>query len=229
MGDEMTTLIDEQLSLDEERMSELASEFPTTLRRVADARLALDARFMLARGAPERLSAASDRAGAKARFRIPLRASFLPPAAGRFAYAQVVMGLDEHPDLDILSVEPAEQTGEVEVEVEETKGAKASAKKLVEIAQSNSTKRKYKTRPVTIRGIGVGSDTAEWAFDGPPEEGGLPTNVELGLGVALSGPELRVAVRMTAGVRWKGLPGLLPFAWPKGTFRRTIAFDLPES
>jgi hypothetical protein len=225
MADEPTVLIDDALALDEERLSELASDFAATLRRVGEARLALDARFLLARRAVERLSVAGV---AKPRYKIPLQASFLPPARARFAQAHLVLGLDAHPDLDILAVRPAETRAEVEIAIEDTRGAEASAEyQGLKAGASAGRKASYKRVPIVIRGIGPGSDTAEWSFDGPPEEGGLPTRVDLELEVALPGARLEAAVRMTAGIRWTGILGLLPFVWPKGVFRRLVTIDLP--
>jgi len=222
-----TILIDDALALDDERMTELASEFPATLKRVGEAHLRLDARFVLARGDVERLSAIGS---GKARYRISFYVSFLPPARGRFAHAHLVLGLDAHSDIDILSIRPVEQSGAVEIETEETSGGETSIKyKGIGSKTTHDVKKVYKTVPITIRGIGPGSDAAEWTLDGPPEEGGLPATVDLGIDVALSGPRLVADVRMTAGVRWEGILGILPFAWPKGSLGRIVVIDLPAT
>lgn len=227
MGFEPVVLVDDSLAVDEERLSEMASDFPDTWRRVGEAKLSMEARFVLARGAVERLSAKGE---GKVRYRLPLQVSFLPPPAARFAYAQLVLALDAHPDLDILAVRPVEEHGTVEIGVEtKLTGEAGLTHDALKLGGSSENKRAYKQLPITIRGIGPGSDTAEWTFDGPAEEGGLPPRVDLGLDLALSGKELQAALRMTAGIRWQGLLGLLPFAWPRGEWRRLLTIELPEA
>jgi len=228
MSDDMVVLADDLLEVDQERLSEMASDFPETWRRVGEAKLSMQARFVLARGVIQRLSAMGG-AGDKARYRLPLQVSFLPPPSARFAYAQLVLALDDQPDLDILAVQPVEEQGTVEIEVNETRKSEAGlTHDALKLGGSSEQKRSYKQLPITIRGIGPGSDAAEWTFDGPPTEGGLPPRLDLGLDVALPGTALQAAVRMTAGIRWQGILGFLPFAWPKGEWRRLLTIELPK-
>ncbi len=229
MTDECTVLLNEEFALDEERMTELSSEFPQTLHRIGDTRLKQGARFVLARGDIERLSGVLD-ASEKVRYRIPLTVSFLPPPNGRFAYAHLVLGLEEHRDLDIVSVHPVENEGTVDVETEATMGVEAAAKYSgVKASASHKVKKTYTSVPITVRGIGPGSDAAEWAFDCPVEQGGLPTTMDLALEVALRGDRLHALAHMTAGVRWRGVLGVLPLAWPRGTIRRYVDVVLPPA
>jgi hypothetical protein len=220
-------LIDDELALDDERMTELSSDdFNAMLTKVGEDRLRRKARFALARGEVERLSAVGN--AEKARYRLPLRASFLPPQGARFAQAHLVIALDAHADLDILAVHPVEQSGKVEVEIEtKTTGEATASYEPVKLGRTQEVKKTYKSLPITVRGIGPGSDCAEWMFDGPAEEGGLPTQTDLRIDVAVLGPRLVAGVRMTAGVRWSGIMGMLPFVWPRGSFRTDVIIDLP--
>lgn len=89
------TLIDDEFALDDERVTELSNDdFNATINKVGEDRLRLKARFVLARGSVERLSAVGN--AEKARYRLPLRASFLPPPGARFAQAHLVIALDAH-------------------------------------------------------------------------------------------------------------------------------------
>lgn len=216
-----------ELALDEDRVSELASDHQTTLTQVGDRRLTEKIRFQLCLGGVERRSA---KGPGRARFRLPFRALFLPSTGSTFHDAHLYIAADLRGDPTVEDVRPSDLPSAFVEEVESgLKGSLELAYSPVKAGLEGTGSRKRKEIPIVVRSGGMGSREADWEFDGSRVDGGLPTRVPLELDVSVDSTVLTLSVRMTAGVRWNGVPRWLPFVWPTGEFTRSLDIDLPTS